>query len=78
MVYMRGLPIMNCLSDKDFNKVDVLLDDKKIFQGLWYNHRVSIERKSPYKESYTVNSHQKSFDDVMGDVRACLRIQISR
>ena len=42
------------------------------------NHRVSIERKSPYKESYTVNSHRKSFDDVMGDVRACLRIQISR
>ena len=22
-----------------------------------YNHRVSIEWKSPYKESYTVNSH---------------------
>ena len=41
-------------------------------------HRVSIERKSHYKESYTVNSHRKSFDDVMGDVRACLRIQISR
>ena len=59
MVYARGLRIMNCLSDRDFNKVDVLLDDKKIFQGLWYNHRVSIERKSPYKESYTVNSHWK-------------------
>ena len=43
-----------------------------------YDHRVSIERKSPYKESYTVDSHRKSFDDVMGDVRACLRIQISR
>ena len=23
---------MNCLSDKDFNEVDVLLDEKKIFQ----------------------------------------------
>ena len=47
-----------------------------VFKGV--EHRVSIERKSPYKESYTVNSHRKSFDDVMGDVRACLRIQISR
>ena len=39
------------------------------------NHRVGIEWKSPYKESYTVNSHWKSFDDVMGDVRACVRFQ---
>ena len=76
MVYMRGLPIMNCLSDKDFNEVDVLLDEKKIFQGLWYNHWVSIERKSPYKESYTVNSHWKWENDVMSDYRACVIYQI--
>ena len=25
------------------------------------NHRVSIDGKSPYKESYTVNSHWKMF-----------------
>ena len=25
--------------------------------ALGLNHRVSIERKSPYRESYTVNSH---------------------
>ena len=53
---------------------EIMLDLRK----LGYIHRVSIEWKSPYKESYTVNSHRKSFDDVMGDVRACLRIQISR
>ena len=28
------------------------------------SHRVSIEWKSPYKESYTVNSHRKMFGDV--------------
>ena len=39
------------------------------------SHRVSIERKSPYKESYTVNSHRKSFDYVLSDVRACVRFQ---
>ena len=38
-------------------------------------HRVSIEWKSPYKESYTVNSHRKSFDYVLSDVRACVRFQ---
>ena len=50
----------------------------QLISKLIITHRVSIEWKSPYKESYTVNSHRKSFDDVMGDVRACLRIQISR
>ena len=40
-----------------------------------FDHRVSIEMKSLYKESYTVNSHWKSFDDVMGDVHACVRFQ---
>ena len=29
-----------------------------------YKHRVSIGRKSPYKESYTVDSHWKMFCDV--------------
>ena len=38
-----------------------------------FKHRVSIEWKSPYKESYTVNS--QSFDYVLGDVRACMRFQ---
>ena len=42
-----------------------------------YNHRLSIEWKSPYKESYAVNSHWKSFDDVIGDVHACVRFQNS-
>ena len=41
----------------------------------WMIHRVSIEWKSPYKESYTVNSHRKSFDYVLSDVRACVRFQ---
>ena len=27
-------------------------------------HRVSIEGKSPYKESYTVNRHWKMYGDV--------------
>ena len=49
---------------------------KNLLRNLMYfYHRVSIEWKSPYKESYTVNSHWKSFDDVMGDVRACVRFQ---
>ena len=39
-------------------------------------HRVSIEWKSPNKESYNVNSHRKSFDDVLSDYRACVRFQI--
>ena len=39
------------------------------------NHRVGIECKSPYKESYTVNSHWKTFDYVFSDVRACVRFQ---
>ena len=47
----------------------------KIYQNLCYDHRVSIEWKSPYKESYTVNSHWKSFDDVMDDICACVRFQ---
>ena len=28
------------------------------------SHRVSIERKSPYKEYYTVNSHWKMYGDM--------------
>ena len=40
-----------------------------------FKHRVSIEWKSPYKESYTVNSHRKSFDYILSDVRACVRFQ---
>ena len=42
---------------------------------LQFNHRVSIEWKSPYKESYKVNSHRKSFDYVLSDVCACVRFQ---
>ena len=34
------------------------------FNKVRFYHRVSIERKSPYKESYTVNSHCKMFSDV--------------
>ena len=30
-------------------------------------------RKSPYKESYTVDSHWKTSDYVFCDVRACMR-----
>ena len=52
-------------------------DPLKVISGHFEaNHRVSIEWKSPYEESYTVNSHWKSFDDVMGDVRACVRLKI--
>ena len=37
-------------------------------------HRVSIEGKSPYKESYTVNSHWKMSYYVFSDVRALREI----
>ena len=40
----------------------------QVLQYIYYNqtlnHIESIERKSPYKESYTVNSHWKIFNDV--------------
>ena len=39
------------------------------------NHRVSIEGTCPYKESYTVNSHQKMFGDVFSDVGACVGLK---
>ena len=37
--------------------------ESKVTKSVVYNHRVSIEWKSPYKESYTVNSCQKIFSD---------------
>ena len=51
-------------------------DPLKVISGHFEaNHRVSIEWISPYEESYTVNSHRKSFDDVLSDYRACVRFQ---
>ena len=38
-----------------------------------YGHKVSIERISPYQESYTVNSHWKIYNDIISDVSACVR-----
>jgi len=42
------------------------------------NLRVSIEGKSPYKESYTVNNHWKMFGDVFSDVGACMQFWNSK
>ena len=52
-------------------------DALKVISGHFEaNHRVSIEWKSPYEESYTVNSHWKTSDYIFIDVRACVRSQI--
>ena len=53
---------------------------KSFISVMGFTHRVSIEGKPPYKESYTLNSCQKMFDDVCSDVGACiglLEIRIS-
>ena len=46
---------------------------------IWSIHRVSIEMKFPYKESYTVNSHWKMCGDVSQlKVESCLTAVIRR
>ena len=49
------------------------LEPNNLRNKIAINHRVSIEWKSPCRESYTVNSHWKMSYYVFSDVRACLR-----
>ena len=49
----------------NFSTITMILRSLPIStNSVGHTHRVNIERKSPYKESYTVNSHWKMFGDV--------------